>query len=104
MIGSPARAEEAPGRVIIGAWRRQSSLASALNCVGTTGTCEQILRGPAQLDDGTHNLWEPLKRAWYLNKDMKEMQQASCDSPLTEGKVYQKHSRLAWVNRFTYII
>ena len=24
--------------------------------VGTTGTLEQILRGPAQLDDGTHNL------------------------------------------------
>ncbi len=102
MIGSPlARASEAPG----GGYHWGMATPSPVLPrgtrirVGTTGTCEQILRGPAQLDDGTHNLLGALKTSMGTlgAKDIKEMQQVEvviAPSLLTEGKVYQKAQHL----------
>ena len=58
MIGSPiARAKEAPGRGYHWGMATPSPVLprGTRIKVGSTGTLEQILRGPAQLDDGTHN-------------------------------------------------
>ena len=102
MIGSPfARAEEAPGRGYHWGMATPSPVLprGTRIRVGTTGTCEQILRGPAQLDDGTHNLLGALKTSMGTlgAKDLKEMQQVEvviAPSLLTEGKVYQKAQQL----------
>lgn len=59
MIGSPlARAQEAPGRGYHWGMATPSPVLprGTRIRVGTTGTLAQILRGPALLDDGTHNL------------------------------------------------
>jgi len=102
MIGSPfARAVEAPGRGYHWGMATPSPVLprGTRIRVGTTGTCEQILRGPAQLDDGTHNLLGALKTSMGTlgAKDIKEMQQVEvviAPSLLTEGKVYQKAQHL----------
>jgi IMP dehydrogenase len=102
MIGSPlARASEAPGRGYHWGMATPSPVLprGTRIRVGTTGTCEQILRGPAQLDDGTHNLLGALKTSMGTlgAKDLKEMQQVEvviAPSLLTEGKVYQKAQHL----------
>ena len=102
MIGSPfARAQEAPGRGYHWGMATPSPVLprGTRIHVGTTGTCEQILRGPAQLDDGTHNLLGALKTSMGTlgAKDIKEMQQVEvviAPSLLTEGKVYQKAQQL----------
>ncbi len=102
MIGSPfARASEAPGRGYHWGMATPSPVLprGTRIRVGTTGTCEQILRGPAQLDDGTHNLLGALKTSMGTlgAKDIKEMQQVEvviAPSLLTEGKVYQKAQQL----------
>ena len=102
MIGSPlARAAEAPGRGYHWGMATPSPVLprGTRIRVGTTGTCEQILRGPAQLDDGTHNLLGALKTSMGTlgAKDIKEMQQVEvviAPSLLTEGKVYQKAQHL----------
>ena len=102
MIGSPfARAAEAPGRGYHWGMATPSPVLprGTRIRVGTTGTCEQILRGPAQLDDGTHNLLGALKTSMGTlgAKDIKEMQQVEvviAPSLLTEGKVYQKAQQL----------
>ncbi|MCL2926501.1 MAG: GuaB3 family IMP dehydrogenase-related protein [Trichodesmium sp. MAG_R01] len=102
MIGSPiARAAEAPGG---GSHWGMATPSPVLPRgtrikVGTTGTIEQILCGPAQLDDGTHNLLGALKTSMGTlgAKDLKEMQQVEvviAPSLLTEGKVYQKAQHL----------
>ncbi|MEM9922705.1 MAG: GuaB3 family IMP dehydrogenase-related protein [Cyanobacteria bacterium P01_D01_bin.50] len=102
MIGSPfARCAEAPGRGYHWGMATPSTVlprGTRIN-VGTTGTLEQILRGPAQLDDGTHNLLGALKTSMGTlgAKNLKEMQQVEvviAPSLLTEGKVYQKAQRL----------
>lgn len=102
MIGSPfARAQEAPGRGYHWGMATPSPVlprGTRIN-VGTTGTLEQILRGPAQLDDGTHNLLGALKTSMGTlgAKNIKEMQQVEvviAPSLLTEGKVYQKAQQL----------
>lgn len=102
MIGSPiARAAEAPG----GGYHWGMATPSPVLPrgtrirVGTTGTLEQILRGPAQMDDGTHNLLGALQTSMGTlgAKDVKEMQQVEvviAPSLLTEGKVYQKAQQL----------
>jgi IMP dehydrogenase len=98
MIGSPlARAEQAPGRGYHWGMATPSPVLprGTRIRVGTTGTCEQILRGPAQLDDGTHNLLGALKTSMGTlgAKNIKEMQQVEvviAPSLLTEGKIYQK--------------
>ncbi|MBW4637784.1 MAG: GuaB3 family IMP dehydrogenase-related protein [Gloeocapsa sp. UFS-A4-WI-NPMV-4B04] len=102
MIGSPfARAEEAPGRGYHWGMATPSPVLprGTRIRVGTTGTCEQIIRGPALLDDGTHNLLGALKTSMGTlgAKDIKEMQQVEvviAPSLLTEGKVYQKAQHL----------
>ncbi len=102
MIGSPfARAQEAPGRGFHWGMATPSPVLprGTRISVGTTGTLEQILRGPAQLDDGTHNLLGALQTSMGTlgAKDLKEMQQVEvviAPSLLTEGKVYQKAQQL----------
>ncbi|AFZ06430.1 IMP dehydrogenase family protein [Oscillatoria nigro-viridis PCC 7112] len=102
MIGSPfARAAEAPGRGFHWGMATPSPVLprGTRIRVGTTGTVEQILRGPAVLDDGTHNLLGALKTSMGTlgAKDLKEMQQVEvviAPSLLTEGKVYQKAQQL----------
>lgn len=102
MIGSPfARAAEAPGRGYHWGMATPSPVLprGTRIRVGTTGTVEQILRGPAQLDDGTHNLLGALQTSMGTlgAKDIKEMQQVEvviAPSLLTEGKVYQKAQQL----------
>ncbi|MBF2080501.1 MAG: GuaB3 family IMP dehydrogenase-related protein [Synechococcales cyanobacterium T60_A2020_003] len=102
MIGSPfARAKEAPGRGYHWGMATPSPVLprGTRIKVGTTGTLEQILRGPAGLDDGTHNLLGALKTSMGTlgAKDIREMQQVEvviAPSLLTEGKVYQKAQQL----------
>lgn len=102
MIGSPfARAEEAPGRGYHWGMATPSPVLprGTRIRVGTTGTLEQILRGPAQLDDGTHNFLGALQTSMGTlgAKDIREMQQVEvviAPSLLTEGKVYQKAQQL----------
>jgi len=102
MMGSPfARAQEAPG---LGYHWGMATPSPVLPRgtrirVGTTGTLEQILRGPAQLDDGTHNFLGALQTSMGTlgAKDIREMQQVEviiAPSLLTEGKVYQKAQQL----------
>ena len=102
MIGSPiARAEEAPGRGFHWGMATPSPVlprGTRIN-VGSTGSLERILRGPALLDDGTHNLLGALKTSMGTlgAKTLKEMQQVEvvvAPSLLTEGKVYQKAQQL----------
>lgn len=102
MIGSPfARAKEAPGRGYHWGMATPSPVLprGTRIRVGSTGTLEQILRGPAQLDDGTHNLLGALKTSMGTlgAKNLKEMQEVEvtiAPSLLTEGKVYQKAQQL----------
>ncbi|MGL4502366.1 MAG: GuaB3 family IMP dehydrogenase-related protein [Planktothrix sp.] len=102
MIGSPfARAKEAPGRGYHWGMATPSPVLprGTRIQVGTTGTLEQILRGPAQLDDGTHNLLGALKTSMGTlgAQTIQEMQQVEvviAPSLLTEGKVYQKAQQL----------
>ncbi|XHX81306.1 MAG: GuaB3 family IMP dehydrogenase-related protein [Stenomitos frigidus ULC029] len=102
MIGSPfAKAQEAPGRGYHWGMATPSPILprGTRIRVDTTGTLEQILRGPAQLDDGTHNLLGALQTSMGTlgAKNIKEMQQVEvviAPSLLTEGKVYQKAQQL----------
>jgi len=102
MIGSPfARASEAPGRGYHWGMATPSPILprGTRIQVGSTGTLEQILIGPAKLDDGTHNLLGALKTSMGTlgAKNMREMQQVEvviAPSLLTEGKVYQKAQNL----------
>ncbi|MEM7553639.1 MAG: GuaB3 family IMP dehydrogenase-related protein [Cyanobacteria bacterium P01_A01_bin.84] len=102
MIGSPfARAIEAPGRGYHWGMATPSPVLprGTRIKVGKTGSLEQIIKGPAGLDDGTHNLLGALKTSMGTlgAKDIKEMQQVEvviAPSLLTEGKVYQKAQQL----------
>jgi IMP dehydrogenase len=102
MIGSPfARAKEAPGRGFHWGMATPSPVLprGTRIKVGTTGSLEQILRGPAGLDDGTHNLLGALKTSMGTlgAANLREMQQVEvviAPSLLTEGKVYQKAQQL----------
>lgn len=102
MIGSPiARSEEAPGRGFHWGMATPSPVlprGTRIN-VGTTGTIKEILRGPAKLDDGTHNLLGALQTSMGTlgAKNIREMQEVEvviAPSLLTEGKVYQKAQQL----------
>jgi IMP dehydrogenase len=102
MIGSPiARAQEAPGRGFHWGMATPSPVlprGTRIN-VGTTGSINDILVGPAKLDDGTHNLLGALKTSMGTlgAQNIKEMQQVEvviAPSLLTEGKVYQKAQHL----------
>jgi IMP dehydrogenase len=102
MIGSPiARAAEAPGRGYHWGMATPSPVlprGTRIN-VGTTGTIQEILRGPAKLDDGTHNLLGALKTSMgtlgaTTLKEMQNIEVVIAPSLLTEGKVYQKAQQL----------
>jgi IMP dehydrogenase len=102
MIGSPfARATEAPGRGFHWGMATPSPVlprGTRIN-VSKTGSLAQILRGPAGLDDGTHNLLGALQTSMGTlgARNMQEMQQVEvvvAPSLLTEGKVYQKAQQL----------
>ena len=67
--------------------------------VGSTGSLERIIKGPALLDDGTHNLLGAIRTSMSTlgAKNIKEMQNGEiviAPSLLTEGKVYQKAQQL----------
>jgi IMP dehydrogenase len=102
MIGSPfARAAEAPGRGYHWGMATPSPVLprGTRIRVGTTGSLQQILTGPAGLDDGTHNLLGAIKTSMGTlgAKDIRQMQQVEviiAPSLLTEGKVYQKAQQL----------
>ncbi|MFZ9738321.1 MAG: GuaB3 family IMP dehydrogenase-related protein [Prochlorotrichaceae cyanobacterium] len=102
MIGSPfARAAEAPGRGFHWGMATPSPVLprGTRIRVGTTGTLEQILRGPAQLDDGSHNLLGALKTSMgtlgaQTLKEMQGVEVVIAPALLTEGKVYQKAQQL----------
>tara|TARA_B100000029_G_scaffold481961_1_gene531488 strand:- start:394 stop:1557 length:1164 start_codon:yes stop_codon:yes gene_type:complete len=102
MIGSPiARAEEAPGRGFHWGMATPSPVLprGTRIKVGSTGSLKRILRGPARLDDGTHNLLGAIKTSMGTlgAGNIKEMQQVEvvvAPSLLTEGKVYQKAQQL----------
>jgi len=102
MIGSPiARAAEAPGRGFHWGMATPSPVLprGTRIKVGTTGSLERILRGPANLDDGTQNLLGCIRTSMGTlgARTIKEMQQVEvvvAPSLLTEGKVYQKAQQL----------
>ncbi len=102
MIGSPiARAEEAPGKGFHWGMATPSPVLprGTRIKVGTTGSLERILCGPALLDDGTHNLLGAIKTSMgtlgaQTIKEMQSVEVVIAPSLLTEGKVYQKAQQL----------
>ena len=102
MIGSPiARAAEAPGRGFHWGMATPSPVLprGTRIRVGTTGSLERILRGPAALDDGTQNLLGCIRTSMGTlgARTLSEMHQVEvvvAPSLLTEGKVYQKAQHL----------
>jgi len=102
MIGSPiARASTAPGKGFHWGMATPSQILPRGTRieVGSTGSLERIIKGPALLDDGTHNLLGAIRTSMSTlgAKDLKEMQNVEvviAPSLLTEGKVYQKAQQL----------
>lgn len=102
MVGSAfARAKEAPGRGHHwGMATPHANLPRGTRIyVGTTGTLEQILYGPASLDDGSQNLIGALKTSMgnIGARNIKEMQVSEiiiAPSIQTEGKVFQSSQRV----------
>tara|TARA_B100000212_G_scaffold238888_1_gene181893 strand:+ start:1192 stop:2355 length:1164 start_codon:yes stop_codon:yes gene_type:complete len=102
MIGSPiARASTAPGRGFHWGMATPSQILPRGTRieVGSTGSLERIIKGPALLDDGTHNLLGAIRTSMSTlgAKNIKEMQKVEiviAPSLLSEGKVYQKAQQL----------
>jgi IMP dehydrogenase len=102
MVGSAfARAEEAPGRGYHwGMAMPHSHLPRGTRIwVGTTGTLEQILLGPARVDDGSQNLVGALKASMgalgaQTIKEMHDVEIIIAPSIQTEGKAFQVGQRV----------
>ncbi len=102
MIGSAlARAKEAPGRGYHwGMATPHANLPRGTRIhVGTTGTLEQILFGPAALDDGSQNLMGALQTSMGSLgvRNIREMQLVDiiiAPSIQTEGKIFQRVQRV----------
>ncbi len=102
MVGSAfARTEEAPGRGFHwGMATPHANLPRGTRIkVGTTGTLEQILFGPANLDDGSQNLMGALQLSMGSvgAKNLKEMHLTEiiiAPSIQTEGKIFQQVQRV----------
>ncbi len=102
MIGSPiAKSSSAPGNGFHWGMATPSPILPRGTRieVGSTGSLERIIKGPALLDDGTHNLIGAIRTSMSTlgAKNIKEMQNVEiviAPSLLTEGKVYQKAQRL----------
>ncbi|MBF0521587.1 MAG: GuaB3 family IMP dehydrogenase-related protein [Candidatus Omnitrophica bacterium] len=102
MVGSAfAKAEEAPGKGFH--WGMATSHANLPRGtrihVGTTGTLEQILLGPAKVDDGSQNLVGALKTSMgslgvQNLKAMHDVEIIIAPSIQTEGKVFQVGQRV----------
>lgn len=97
MLGSAlARAEEAPGRGFHwGMATPHAALPRGTRVkVGTTGTLQQILLGPAETDDGSQNLAEALRTAMGMcgARTIREMHSADviiAPTLASEGKALQ---------------
>ena len=102
MIGSPiAKSSTAPGKGFHWGMATPSPILPRGTRieVGSTGSLARILKGPALLDDGTHNLLGAIRTSMSTlgAKNIKEMQNVDiviAPSLLTEGKVYQKAQQL----------
>ncbi len=102
MVGSAfARAKEAPGRGFHwGMATPHANLPRGTRIrVGTTGSLEEILFGPARLDDGSQNLMGALQTSMgnLGAKNIKEMHKAAiiiAPSIKTEGKIFQQVQRV----------
>ena len=109
MVGSAfAKAKEAPGRGYHwGMAYPHSSLPRGTRIfVGTTGTLEQILFGPAQTDDGSQNLMGALTTCMGTvgAKTIKEFQMTEiiiAPSIQTEGKIFQQVQRVGMARKGT---
>lgn len=102
MIGSPfARAKEAPGRGFHWGMATPSPVLprGTRIKVGSSGSLEDILFGPARIDDGSQNLVGALKTSMSTLgaanlKEMQEVEVVIAPSILTEGKVFQHAQHL----------
>jgi IMP dehydrogenase len=102
MIGSPiARAKEAPGRGFHWGMATPSPVLprGTRIRVGTTGSLEQILNGPAHIDDGSQNLTGALRTSMATVgaatiREMQAVEVVIAPSILTEGKVFQSAQSL----------
>jgi IMP dehydrogenase len=102
MVGSAfARAIEAPGRGYHwGMATPHANLPRGTRIhVGTTGTLEEILFGPARFDDGSQNLMGALETSMGSvgARDIKEFQKTEiiiAPSIQTEGKIFQRVQRV----------
>lgn len=102
MIGSPlAKAKEAPGRDYHWGMATPSPVLprGTRIKVGTTGTLQEILFGPARIDDGTQNLTGALRTSMSTLgaanlKELQEVEVIIAPSILSEGKVYQAAQHL----------
>lgn len=102
MIGSPlARAKEAPGRGFHWGMATPSPVLprGTRIRVGTSGTLDEILNGPAHIDDGYQNLIGALKTSMgtlgaATLYEMQNIEVVIAPSILTEGKVFQNAQRL----------
>jgi len=107
MIGSPiAKATEAPGKGFHwGMATPNATLPRGTRIkVGTIGSLESILHGPAVCDDGSQNFSGALKTSMGTvgAKTIAEMQETDiiiAPSLLTEGKVYQKAQQLGMYHK-----
>lgn len=102
MVGSAfAKAEEAPGKGYH--WGMATSHANLPRGtrirVGTTGTLDEILNGPAKVDDGSQNLVGALKTSMGSLgarniKEMHDVEIIIAPSIQTEGKMFQVGQRV----------
>jgi IMP dehydrogenase len=98
MIGSPlARAEEAPGRGMNWGMAAPSpTLPRGTRIkVGTTGSLERILHGPAHVTDGSENLVGALRQSMAALgartiREMQGVEMVYAPSTQTEGKSWQR--------------
>ncbi len=98
MLGSPlARAEEAPGRgTSWGMAAPSPTLPRGTRIrVGTTGTLERILLGPAHVTDGSENLIGALRQSMAALgartvREMQRVEMVYAPSTQTEGKSWQR--------------
>jgi IMP dehydrogenase len=102
MVGSAfARAKEAPGRGYHwGMATSHENLPRGTRIyVGTTGTLEEILFGPARVDDGSQNLIGALRTSMGSLgarniKEMHDVEVIIAPSIQTEGKIFQVAQRV----------
>jgi IMP dehydrogenase len=102
MVGSAfAKAKEAPGRGYhwgMATSHRNLPRGTRIH-VGVTSTLEEILYGPAHLDDGSQNLIGALRGAMGMcgARNIREMQLVEliiAPAIKTEGKIFQKTQRI----------